>query len=351
MSPHHRSVPAVPRHSGGRRTSAVLVALCLAAAGCAEADSAGAEGEDPLVVYVGRDEELVAPLLDQFEAESGIELETRYAETGDLVALLLEEGEETPADVFLSQDAGALGTLAAAGMFSELPSDITGAVDAGFTSTDASWVGVTGRARVFAYNGELLDEAEVPGSVASFTDPEWAGRVGFPPGNASFQSFVTGFRSAEGDDAARDWLEAMVANDAQQFESNGDVLQAIEDGVVDVGLINHYYAYQLAAEVGQENVATRLKFPDAGDPGGLVNVTGAGILSDEPDAEQLVAFLVSDPAQEYFVESTYEYPLVDGVPAPEGLPPLAEIDGPVEDLAELDDLEATVTMLEEVGLG
>jgi len=328
---------------------ALLAASALSACGSGADDPANAD-EEPLVVYVGRDEELVGPLLDMFEEESGVELEARYADTPDALALLLEEGEATPADVFLSQDAGALGALSRAGMLRALPEELAGAVLPEYTSQDGSWVGVTGRARVFAYDSRDLGEDEVPATVAELTEDEWSGRVGFPPGNASFQAFVTGFRAAEGDDAARAWLEGMVANDVQTFESNGDTLEAIENGIIDIGLINHYYVYQLASELGEDNVVTELRFPEAGDPGALVNVTGAGILSDHPDAEKLVEFLVSEKAQQFFVDETSEYPLVDGVAAPEGLPALTSLEGPVEDLAELEDLEATQVLIEEAGL-
>lgn len=333
-----------------------LLAATLVACGTEEPEeSPGADDEsaaaDALVVYAGRDEELLAPLIDQFTEESGIDVEVRYAETPEHAATLLEEGENTPADVFISQDAGALGALAREGMLTDLPEEITGAVLPDYTSTDGSWVGVTGRARVIVYNSEVLDDADVPDTVGAFTDPEWKGRVGFPPGNASFQSFVTGFRVAEGDDAAREWLEQMAANDVQTFESNGDTLAAVDAGTVDVGLINHYYIYGLREEVGAENVTAEMKFPAAGDPGALVNVTGAAILSDHADAEALVSYLVSEEGQAYFVENTYEYPLVEGVPAPEGLPPLADIQGPIEDLSDLDDVEASIEMINEAGLG
>lgn len=327
-----------------------LTALVLTGVSLSLLTACGGDDSDALVVYVGRDEALVGPIIEQFEEESGVDVEARYADTADHVALLLEEGDATPADVFLSQDAGALGALARADLFTTLPDDITGAVLPDYTSTDGSWVGITGRARVFVYNTEALSEDEVPGTVAAFTDSEWAGRVGLPPGNASFQSFVTGFRAAEGDEATSAWLDGMVANDVQTFESNNDVLEAVEDGVIDVGLINHYYLLQKIEELGEDNVRSALKFPDAGDPGALVNVSGAGILSDNPEAEELVAHLVSEAAQTYFVENTFEYPLLADVPAPEVLPALDEIDGPIEDLADLDDLEASIAMIEAAGL-
>lgn len=338
------------------RSARILVPLLLLAApvlaACGGSGDGGEEGngDEALVVYVGRDEELVAPLIEQFTDETGIEVEARYAGTTDHLATLLEEGDNTPADVFLSQDAGALGALSDADMLQPLSAEITDAVRPGFTSTDGSWVGVTGRARVIAYNSDALTENEVPDSVLALTDDTWEGRVGFPPGNASFQAFVTAFRVAEGDDAAKSWLEGMAGNDVQTFESNGDVLEAVDSGVLDLGLINHYYLYRNAAEVGMDNLTARLKFPAAGDPGALVNVTGAGALSEHPAAEEFIAYLVSEDGQRYFVEETFEYPLVPSVEAPEGLPSLDDIDGPISDLGDLADLEASLLMIDEAGL-
>lgn len=333
----------------GPRVTLPLAALTLVLTGCSSSGDDQSDDE-PLVVYVGRDEELVSPLVEQFTKDTGIEVEARYAETPELTATLLEEGDATPADVFLSQDAGALGALSEAGLLSDLDTDLTDKVPASLTSTDGSWVGVTGRARVIAYDSEKLAEADVPDEVADLTDEEWKGRVGFPPGNASFQAFITGFRVSQGDDAAQAWLEGMAANDYQSYEKNSAVLEAVNTGQLDLGLINHYYWFQTAAEVGADQMRARLTFPKAGDPGALVNVTGAGILSDHDDAAAFVEYLLSDEGQRYFVENTYEYPLVEGIDAPEGLPALAELQGPDLDLSDLADLEATVRMIQDAGL-
>ena len=326
---------------------AVTAALVLSACGGSSDDT---DSDEALTVYVGRDEELVAPLIDQFTEETGIEVEARYADTPELAATLLDEGDSSPADVFLSQDAGALGALSQEGLLQDLPEEITGAVKPELTSTDGSWVGVTGRARVIAYDSEELSEDEVPDSVKDFTDPEWEGRVGFPPGNASFQAFVTAFRVAEGDEATEDWLAGIADNDHQSYEKNSEALEAVNTGQLDVALSNHYYWFQNAAEAGAENMRAQLKFPEAGDPGALVNVTGAGVLSDHPDAQAFVEYLVSEAGQTYFVENTYEYPLVDGIDAPEGLPALEEIEGPDIDLSDLADLETSIAMIDESGL-
>ena len=349
-----------------RRTFAaasVLSALALALAGCSQADptpassapqpSAGTAADGTLTLYAGREEELVQPLIDQFTADTGITVEVRYAGTTELAALLLEEGDATPADVFLSQDAGALGAVSKAGLFATLPDGISGAVDPGFTSTDGSWVGVTGRARVLTYDSEALEAADVPASVLDLTDAAWSGQVGIAPTNASFQSFVTALRVLEGEDVAREWLEGMVANDVQAYPKNTAILEAVQAGEIQIGLINHYYWYRALAELGEGGMRAQLSFPEAGDSGSIVNVSGAGLLAgaaDDADALAFIEYLVSEAGQQYFVDATFEYPLVAAVDAPEALPALTELTNPELDLSDLDTLGDTTALLTEVGL-
>lgn len=331
----------------------LLLAGCAAPAPVETEQPAEPTADGTFTLYSGRDEELVQPLIDQFEAETGIEVEVRYGNTAELGALLLEEGDATPADVFLSQDAGALGALSQADLFTTLPDDIAGAVPAGFTSTDGSWVGVTGRARVVVYDGAELSADELPDTIDGYVTDEWQGRVGVAPSNASFQSAVTALRVLDGEDAAVEWLAALAGNSPQVFEGNTPILTAVNDGVVDVGLINHYYWFRAAAEVGAENMRAQLKFLEAGDAGSIVNVTGAGILNSaatDADALEFVRYLVSVEAQSYFVEQTFEYPLLPGVEAPEGLPSLESLLNPELDLSDLDDLATTQQLLAEAGL-
>ncbi|MGK0722588.1 iron ABC transporter substrate-binding protein [Leucobacter sp. W1478] len=333
--------------------SSLLVGCSSNAPEAPVASSGELVSDDAFTLYSGRNEELVQPLIDMFEEQSGIAVEVRYGDTAELSALLMEEGEQTPAQVFLSQDAGALGALADGGQFAKLPTEITNRVTPGFTSTDDTWVGVTGRARVIVFDSDELSPAEVPTSVDEFTEPTWAGRLGIAPGNASFQSFVTAYRELNGESEADEWVRSIAANDPQLFEGNDAILSAVNDGVVDAGLINHYYWFRLAAELGESNMRAQIAFPQAGDAGSIVNVTGAGILraaSTDADALEFIDFLLSPTAQEYFVAETYEYPLIGGVAAPEGLPDLKTLVNPELDLADLRSLAATQDMLQKHGL-
>lgn len=339
--------------------SIALMAGC--AAGTPETEPTnGGETSAPaeagsFTLYSGRDEDLVQPLIDQFEEETGIEVEVRYGNTAELGALLLEEGEATPADVFLSQDAGALGALSAAELFTTLPEEITGTVPAGFTSTDGSWVGVTGRARVVVYDGEQYTEEQLPDEIDEYVDgdDDFTGTIGVAPTNASFQSFITAYRVMESEADAEQWLTDLQAANLEIFDGNGAILTAVNEGVVDTGLINHYYWFAQAAEVGAENMRAQLKFLEPGDPGAIVNVTGAGLLAGSADnaaALEFIEYLVSEAGQTYFVEQTFEYPLVEGIDAPEGLPALESLVTPELDLSDLDDLSTTQELLARVGL-
>jgi iron(III) transport system substrate-binding protein len=332
--------------------AAATLASVLAVSACAS-PGVGAEEDGPLSLYSGRSEDLVQPLIDRFEEESGIEVEVRYGDTAEMAALLLEEGPNTPADVFLSQDAGALGALSEAGLFTTLPSAVTEAVPAGFTSTDGSWVGLTGRARVLAYDADRLEADAVPDSVDAFTSPEWAGRFGIAPGNASFQAFVTAYRVLEGEEAADRWVAGIAANRPQIFDNNVAILSAVNDGVLEAGLLNHYYWFRLAAETGAENMRAQLKFLPVGDPGSIVNVTGAGMLAEsdrDENALALIEYLLSPEAQQYFVDEVHEFPLVDDVPAPDGLPELESLVNLDLDLADLATLSETQELLARHGL-
>lgn len=305
-----------------------------------------------LTIYSGRNENLVGPLLQQFEQDTGIRVDVRYGGSTDLAVQLLEEGEGSPADVFFSQDAGALGLVENNGLLVPLSSDILDLVDPRFSSDEGFWVGVTGRARVVVYNTDVLSPEDLPTTITEFTDSKWADKIGWAPSNASLQAFVTALRVTAGEDAARSWLEGIVANNPRVYPNNGAVVAAIATGEIEVGFVNHYYIYQHLAEHPDAPVANYF-FP-SGDVGSMINVAGVGILNstDVPVlAQRFVLYLLSIRGQQYFAEQTYEYPLLvygDLVVA-EGLPPLEEHELPDLDLSDLADLETTLTLLEEVG--
>ena len=330
----------------------LAVALVAGVAGCGGGDDDGA-GSGTLTVYSGREEELVAPLLEQFEQESGVDLEVRYGDSAELAATIAEEGDNSPADVFFAQDPGSLGALEQEGLLAELPEEILDRVPERFRDPDGRWTGTSGRVRVLAYNTEELSEAEVPDSVFDLTDPKWKGKIGFPPTNASFQAFVTAMRLSAGEERTREWLEGFADNDPKTYEKNTPVVEAVAAGEIELGLVNHYYLYLVKEEQPDSPVANH--FLEAGDPGALVSVAGAAILDstdDEELARDFVEYLLSDEGQRFYTEEAEEaeYPLVEGIEPKEGLPALDTLDGPDVQLDAFGpELEKTLELIREVG--
>jgi iron(III) transport system substrate-binding protein len=291
-------------------------------------------------------------LLKQFSEDSGIEIRVRYGDTAELAATILEEGDNSPADVFFAQDAGALGSLVVEGRLTAVPAHYLERVAAPFRSPDGLWVGVSGRARVVAYNTNAQSEADLPDSILDFTDPKWKGRIGWAPTNGSFQAFVTGLRILEGEDTAREWLERIKANDPKDYPSNVAVVDAVGNGEVDVGFVNHYYLFRFIDEQG-EDFPVRNYYLKGGDAGSLINVAGLGVLDtaeDQGQVEKFIDYMLSPSAQQYFADETFEYPLIDGVEASAGLTPLAELQPPNIDLSDLSDLRGTLDLLRATGV-
>lgn len=305
-----------------------------------------------LVVYSGRSEELVGPLIERFETATGVDVDVRYAGTTELATTILEEGDSSPADVFFAQDGGALGALAREGRLTALPDEFLDQVDTRFRAGDGRWVGVSGRARVLAYDTRELAAGDLPASVTGLADPAWKGRIGWVPSNASFQTFVTALRAELGEDGARQWLTAMQANEPRVYEGNAAALEAVRAGEIDAALINHYYLFQAQAESGADYPVANHYFT-GGDAGALVNVAGVGVLdgANHPAAANaFVRFLLDPESQAYFSRETFEYPLVGGMAADPRLPALDQIDSPDLDLSDLTDLEGTVKLLTDVGI-
>lgn len=344
--------PSVPT-----RLRVLAAATSLAAVGALAAcgDAAPEEESGPaLTIYSGRNENLVGPLLEQLEAAVGVPVEIRYAGSSELAAQLLEEGEGTDADLFFSQDAGALGALKNADMLGELPGAVLDRVPEQYRDADGSWVATSARARVLAYDPEQAPEVTSFTGIDQVLDEAYRGKIGFAPTNASFHAFVTALRLDRGEEGARQWLEDFAALDPQAYDNNIAVLDAVDEGQVALGLINHYYWYEQVAEEGADAVPSRLHFLASDDPGALINVAGVGVLagSDMADEAQAAAeFLVSDEAQQYFADVTAEYPVVEGITSTEhDLQPLSELSGYVVDLNALESLEQTLALLDEVGL-
>jgi iron(III) transport system substrate-binding protein len=332
----------------------VFAAALLAGCGFSTEDSGGGSNEpdtEGITLYSGRIPAAIGPAVDSYEAEADRDVQVRFAETADLAATLVEEGDASPADVFFAQEPGAIAAVAEASLLAKLPEDILDRVPPQFRDPQGRWVGVTGRARVVAYNQDVVEESELPPSPFGLTAPKWKGRVGWSPATSSMQEYVTALRAKYGDERTKQWLEEMVDNGAVAFPDNVTIRDAIAKGEIDVGLINHYYVAQAIAEEGPD-YPVAVYFPPGG-LGSLMLLTSVGVLESsdrKPEAFAFVRSLLSDKSQAFFTSSSKEYPLARGVaPDPSLSVPIAKI--PVSDssLVDLKELQGTIDLMKESG--
>lgn len=303
-----------------------------------------------LTVYSGRAEGLIKPIIDQFSKSTGINVQVRYAGTSELAATILEEGKNSPADVFYAQDPGGIGAVAH--LLARLPDNITAQVEPGFRASDGKWVGISGRARVIAFNTQKVKESELPDDIFSLTDPQWKGRIGWAPTNASFQAMVTAMRKLWGEEKTRQWLVGIHANNPKVYANNTAQLNAVGTGEIDIALPNHYYLYGIMNDKG-ESFPVRNYHPRAGGPGAIILVSGAGILDTSKNkeaAEKFIEFMLSPVAQQYFTGQTFEYPVIRDIKTHRLLTPLSDINSPEIGMADMTDLKGTLNLLRETGV-
>jgi iron(III) transport system substrate-binding protein len=328
--------------------------LGLALAACAPdapapagGDSADADG--PLVIYAGRKDVLVGPLVERFRAETGLEIEVKYGTDAQLIATLQEEGAASPADLLWANTSGAL--AAADSLLGPAPDSLL-ARSAAFAPGSGRWVPLSVRFRTLAVAPGRVDTVGLPASVLSLpARADLRGRVGWTPTYSSFQDFVSALRAVHGDAAAQAWLDGMTALQPKAYESNTPMIEALAAGEIDVALTNHYYVMRLlhgGAGSAAPDVALHTFKP--GDLGNLALVTGAGILrtSRRPAAAaRFLGFLLSAEPQAFVASELHEYPVVGGTPVPPYLMPVerATTLGPALDPSQLTDLEGSLRML------
>ena len=302
-----------------------------------------------VVVYSGRNESLIGPLLEEFESETGIEVQVRYADTAELTAVLLEEGDNTPADLFISQDAAALGALSKAGRLQPLSPEILNRVPLRFQSPQADWIGLSGRARTVVYNTEAIQSENLPQSLEEVLQDRFKGKFGVAPTNGSFQAHMAVYRVAAGSDALDELLIGMTSNEPVRYPKNSAIVDAVIAGEVEWGLVNHYYLLRALKE-NPDVPAANFYMPE-GPASGFVNLAGAGLLKDKAAASALLGFLLSEAAQRYFAEETFEYPLVPGIAPAAKLGPLEALVTPDVNFGAVSDaFEEALKQISQSGL-
>lgn len=355
-----------------RTLGTVFAALLLAVT--FSACQSGGDEDVELVVYSGRSQALVDSLVEQYRAQSDASIEVRYGTDSQLLAALQEEGDQSQADVFWANTAGALANAVNNDLLATLPDSLNETPDR-FVSTSGKWVPVTTRFRVLAYNTDRVDSTALPASITELPNADqFEGRVGWTPAYSSFQDFVTALRVTKGDSTARAWLQGMKELNPKSYTSNTPMIQALAAGEIDIALTNHYYVLRIQhdapegeyeEEEGEEGEEEDDSVPSSapvetyhfepGDVGNLALVTGAAQLqtADRPEAAQdFIRFLLSQEAQAYAAERVNEYPVIEDTEVPSYLLDASEalMLSPEFDLERLREIDATLDMLREEGL-
>ena len=336
-----------------KRVVTIVLSLMLGALALAAGASTAPGQTTSLTIYSGREELLVKPIMERFTKETGITLNVRYGSSTALATALVEEGRNSPADIYWSQEPGTLGLVGARGLLARLSQATIGKVPSRFTTPSRRWVGTSGRARVLVYNTNQLQPSALPTSVWNLTDARWKGKIGLAPTNASFQAFLGATIHMHGETRVRAWLDGLRANGVRFYPNNTTVVQAVGRGDVEVGLVNHYYLYNLLAQT--PDLPVRNHWFGDGDPGSLVLSAGVGIVSSTTKraaAQRFVDFLLSKTGQRMIARGpgAAEYPLARGVLPRPGLRPLTSIKGPKYSLGRLSaDLTPAVTLLLQTG--
>ena len=306
-----------------------------------------------ITLYSGRGETLVAPIIETFTRETGINVRVRYGGTSELAILLQEEGARSPADLFWAQDVAALGTIKP--MFAELPQATLDLVRPIYRDAEGRWIGTSGRSRLLIYAPERLAEEDLPRTMAEMTDERFRGRMALSPTNGSFIAHVAALRIAEGDEATLEWLKGLAAIDPVMVRNNTAGYQAIADGEADIMLTNNYYLGRFLASDPDFPVAQALF--EAGDLGNLMMSAGIGVLDSSDNHDHAVAFidyLLGQTAQQYFTGTVYEFPV-----AGSGIVPVTGMGVSYADAAEaapdfdlnlIVDMEGTLDLIREAGL-
>jgi iron(III) transport system substrate-binding protein len=304
-----------------------------------------------LDLYSGRGQPLVGELIDFLDDEyPDLTVRPRYDSANRLLSRLDNEGQNSPADVFFTVNAGALGALNDRGRAVELSDEVLSMARERFRAPDGRWVGTSGRVRTVPYNTAAVDS--VPDDIFAIPeDDRFQGGLGWAPTYSSFQAFVTAMRILNDRERTKEWLEAMLDAGVTEYNDEFLVAQAVADGDIVAGLTNHYYIQRVIEARGDPPLATGNTVNDAGS---IFNVAGAAVVDTADDtelAENFVRHLLSAEAQEYFaISRTFEYPAIPEVEPLAQLPSLEELNPPEIDLTELSDIQPTVDLLREVGI-
>ena len=315
-----------------------------------------APAADKLTVYSGRAERLIKPVLDAFTASTGIQIELLSSGTTELVNRLKAEGDRSPADLLITNDAGSLEIARAAGLMRPLNMrEIDRAIPPQFRAADNSWVGLSGRFWIIVYNTTMVKPDQVR-SLLDLADPKWKDKIAIPnSGNEYLQAGVSVVRASIGDDRTKTFLQGLRDNAGTQvYQKSSQIVDAVAKGQVAMGVVNHYYVYRHLATQPMAPLAVLMPDQQEGGFGAIMNVAGIGVLKHTPHIESaklLVEFLVAQVGQKMFADLDKEYPLHPEVKADSALIERKSFRAALVPLTKLAELrEPTLLLIEQAGL-
>ena len=273
-------------------------------------------------VYTHRHYEPDQDIFKMFEEKTGIKVKVVNASADELIQKMKMEGEQSPADVLITVDAGRLSRAKDQGLLQSIASEILeNSIPAHLQDVDNQWFGLTKRARIIAYAKDRVAPEELS-TYEDLVDKKWKGKLLIrSSSNIYNQSLMASIIANDGEEAAKSWAKGMVANMARSPKgSDRDQVKAVVAGEGDLAIVNSYYIGKMLNSPDPEEVKAAqqvgLFFPNQNDRGTHINVSGAGVAKYAPNKENailFIEFLISEAAQQVFTNANYEYPILKSV--------------------------------------
>jgi iron(III) transport system substrate-binding protein len=341
-----------PFKAASRRSvaAAALVASLLAVSACGSSSGnsgqSGAAG-DGITVYNAQHEALTKEWADAFTKQTGIKVTLRSGDDSELSNQLVQEGKNSPADVFLTENSPAMTQVENAGLFTDVDKATLDQVPADYRPSTGKWTGIAARSTVFAYNKNKLNADQLPKSIMDLANSSWKGRWGASPSGADFQAIVSAMLELKGQDATLSWLKSMKDN-SKAYKGNSTAMKAVNAGEIDGAIIYHYYYFGDQAKTGENSNNVALEYFKNQDPGAFVSLSGGGVLASskhQQQAQEFLKFITGKAGQQILQNGTsFEYPVASDVPANDKLVPLTQLDAPKIDPAKLNSKKVTDLM-------
>jgi iron(III) transport system substrate-binding protein len=347
-----------------KRVTAVAAAAAVLATGAALSACSGTPSAagTTITLYSGQHEQTAESLITAFEHKTGISVAVRNDDEDVLADQIQAEGKNSPADVFLTENSPPLESLQDKGLLSRVDSSTLTLTPAKYNSPQGDWVGVSARVSVLVYNASLISVSQLPAHVSQLADPQYKGKLALAPAETDFQPIVTAYQRAYGTAATLTWLKKINANASGHiYPDNETIADEVNRGAVAFGIVNQYYWYRMRAEIGAGNIHSKIAYFGAGDPGYVLNVSGAAVLKSskhQAAAQKFLAFLVSKQGQEIIAtpgsganESlSFEYPIASGVTTKAGETPFSQLHPYPITIADLGDGSTAIDLMRQAGL-